>query len=78
MSHPIDNHDLPLDELMARWPETIGVFIDHRLLCIGCLIAPFHTVVDACREHGVDEDTLRADLHRAIEAQLRPSLNRTS
>ncbi|WP_349362896.1 MAG: DUF1858 domain-containing protein [Roseitalea porphyridii] len=78
MSHPIDNPDLPLDKLMARWPETIGVFIDHRLLCIGCLIAPFHTVVDACREHGVDEDTLRADLHRAIEAQLRPSLNRTS
>jgi hybrid cluster-associated redox disulfide protein len=78
MSHPIENPDLPLDELMTRWPETIRVFLDYRLLCVGCLIAPFHTVIDACREHGVDEQSFRADLHRAIGAQLRPSLNRTS
>ncbi|MEQ9155656.1 DUF1858 domain-containing protein [Roseitalea porphyridii] len=78
MSHPIENPDLPLDELMTRWPETIEVFLDHRLLCVGCLIAPFHTVIDACREHDVDEQSFRADLLRAIDGQFRPSLNKTS
>lgn len=70
MAHPIENPDLPLDELMARWPETIRVFLDYRLLCVGCLVAPFHTVIDACREHDVDEPSLRCDLLRAIEDQV--------
>lgn len=65
--HPIENPDLPLDELMARWPATVPVFIAHRMLCVGCLIAPFHSVVDACAEHAVDENAFRAALLRVIE-----------
>lgn len=78
MSHPIENPDLPLDELMTRWPETISVFLHYRLLCVGCPVAPFHTVIDACREHRIEEEPFRLDLRRAIEGQFRPSLNTTS
>jgi len=63
----IDDPDLPLHELMSRWPETIRVFLKYQLLCVGCLVAPFHTISDACMEHGVDETSLRADLRQAVD-----------
>jgi hybrid cluster-associated redox disulfide protein len=58
-----------VEEVMTGRPETIRVFLAHRMRCVGCPIASFHTVDDACREHGVDRDGfLRAlnDLTAAI------------
>ena len=44
--------EMTVDEVMRRWPATIRVFLDFRMNCVGCPIAQFHTVEDACREHG--------------------------
>jgi hybrid cluster-associated redox disulfide protein len=33
--------------------------------CIGCPIAEFHSVDDACREHGIDRDQFLAALQLA-------------
>jgi hybrid cluster-associated redox disulfide protein len=52
---PIRFDDL-VDDVMSRSPQTIGVFLEFRMRCVGCPIACFHTVDDACREHGVDRD----------------------
>jgi len=52
---PISFYDL-VDEVMRTRPETIHVFFKYRMGCVGCPIATFHTVEDACREHGVDCD----------------------
>ena len=49
---PIEPTDL-VDDVMRQWPATIGVFLRFRMLCVGCPIGCFHTVEDACREHGV-------------------------
>jgi len=68
MRKRLDDPDLPLSELMDRWPETIPVFLRHRMICVGCLINPFHTVVDACAEYGLDEDTFVAELRAAVAA----------
>ena len=54
-----------VDDIMRRWPETIRVFLDFRMSCVGCPIATFHTVEDSCREHGVDVQTFLAALHDA-------------
>jgi hybrid cluster-associated redox disulfide protein len=43
-----------VDDVMRRSPGTIRVFLDFRMNCVGCPIASFHSVEDACREHGVD------------------------
>ncbi|HZH09637.1 MAG TPA: DUF1858 domain-containing protein [Microvirga sp.] len=55
-----------VDNVMRRWPMTIRVFLDHRMRCVGCPIACFHTIDDACREHGVDRVKFMADLQRVI------------
>ena len=61
-------------EIMERWPETIGVFLDNAMLCVGCAIAPFHDVHDACLEHKLDEDAFYRQLEEALnrERALKP------
>ncbi|QJF50304.1 DUF1858 domain-containing protein [Roseobacter ponti] len=57
--------DLPLDELMTRWPGTVRVFLRHRMLCVGCMVSPFHTITDACREYHLNEDAFLTELMEA-------------
>lgn len=61
--------DLSVDDVMRFWPDTVGVFIKHGTLCIGCPVGSFHTIVDACREHSLDEGAFRRDLLLAIGKQ---------
>jgi hybrid cluster-associated redox disulfide protein len=63
----IDDPDLPLATLLRTWPETARVFFAQRAACVGCPIAPFHSVADACAEYRLDEARLRAAL-RAVAA----------
>ena len=58
--------DLTLEDLMARWPATIAVFLRHNMLCVGCMIGPFHTVIDACAEYGLEVDAFYAELAASI------------
>jgi len=60
--------DISVWTIMERWPETLGVFIQYRMLCIGWAVAPFHTVSEACAEHDLDEATICAELDRVIAA----------
>lgn len=58
--------DMSVDEIMRRWPATIRVMIRNGMLCIGCPIATFHTVTEACLAHQVDEAEFAAELLSAI------------
>jgi hybrid cluster-associated redox disulfide protein len=57
-------------EAMTARPATIRVFLDFRMGCVGCPIAAFHTVDDACKEHGVDRDVFLAALRLAANAVM--------
>ncbi|MGA9410313.1 MAG: DUF1858 domain-containing protein [Roseobacter sp.] len=57
--------DLALEDLMAEWPQTISVFLRHRMLCVGCMVSPFHTVTDACREYHLNEEAFYGELLEA-------------
>jgi len=57
---------MPLSVMMTRWPATIPVFLRFNSLCVGCLVGPFHTVVDTCDEHGIDQPAFIAALEQAI------------
>jgi len=63
----LDEPELALDTIMTLWPETIAVFMRHKMLCVGCMVNPFHTVIDACLEYDLDEKDFRAELHQVIE-----------
>ncbi len=66
-AHPADP-DMSLNELMEKWPETIPVFMKHKMICVGCLINPFHTVTDACAEYELSEEAFLGELIAAVNA----------
>jgi hybrid cluster-associated redox disulfide protein len=57
-----------VDEVMRRWPPAIRVFLDFKMGCVGCPIGSFHSVADACREHGVKLEEFLARLNQTIAA----------
>lgn len=69
---PHHDPNLSLRDLMAAWPETVPVFLRHNMICVGCLIVPFHTVADACLEYHLDEAQFRAELDQAINDRALP------
>jgi hybrid cluster-associated redox disulfide protein len=52
-------------EVMTAQPATIRVFLDFGMRCVGCPISAFHTVDDACKEHGLDRDEFLTALRAA-------------
>jgi len=60
--------DMTIDEIMRRWPATIRVMIRNGMLCIGCPIAIFHTVADACDAHEVDPGAFSTELLAAMKS----------
>jgi hybrid cluster-associated redox disulfide protein len=64
--------DLTLEDLMTQWPDTIPVFLRHKMLCVGCMITPFHTLYDACVEYQLDMADFVAELEAAIKNPKHP------
>ncbi|WP_415157209.1 DUF1858 domain-containing protein [Maritalea sp.] len=58
--------NLSLDEIMQRWPNSIAVFLKHKMICVGCPISGFHTIKDACREYQLDQNTFLVELNFAL------------
>lgn len=56
VTHSID--DLPVAEIMTRWPGTIRVFLALNMHCVGCPISIFHTLGEAAAEHRIDTKLL--------------------
>lgn len=66
----IQDPDLPLARLFEQWPDAATVFLERRMLCVGCPIAPFHTVIDACAEYMLNEDSFRREIEAASGVAL--------
>ena len=61
-----DQHLLtPVRTIMKRWPQTIRLFLDRGMACVGCPVGGLHTLEEACAAHKVDLDPLLADISRA-------------
>jgi len=62
----LDDPDLTLEDLLKLWPETEPVFLRHDMLCVGCPVAPFHTVSEACQEYELDPATFYQELNDCL------------
>jgi hybrid cluster-associated redox disulfide protein len=62
----LDDPNLSIADLLARWPRAVTAFALYRMACPGCPISRFHTVQDACLEYDADEKLFRAELHKAV------------
>jgi hybrid cluster-associated redox disulfide protein len=60
--------DSMVDDVMRDFPSTIRVFLDFHMNCVGCLIAPFHTVHDSCQAHHIETEAFVTALEKARAA----------
>lgn len=63
----IEETDLTVDTVMTRWPATIRVFLDRRMLCVGCAVGGLHTLREAAAAHDLPLAELMAELLAATE-----------
>lgn len=58
--------DMAIGEVVNKYPSTINVFFKHGLGCVGCAVARFENIQQGAMAHGIDVDTLIADLNQAV------------
>lgn len=59
--------DMAIGDVVYKHPETIEVFMNHGLHCVGCAVAQFENIEQGCKAHGIDADELVKDLNDALE-----------
>jgi hybrid cluster-associated redox disulfide protein len=57
--------DSNVDELMTLHPEVVGVFVQRRMHCPGCLAARFETLSEVCRIYRMPLQPLLHELRAA-------------
>lgn len=58
--------DLPLAEIMDRWPETTPIFMAYHMTCVGCYLSPFDTLADAAAVFDLPLEPLLEDLNASL------------
>ena len=57
--------DMPIGEVVEKYPDTAEVMFRHGMHCIGCHVAAFETVEQGAAAHGIDSDKLIKELNEA-------------
>lgn len=57
-----------VEDVLTRSPHAAGVFLGHRMACMGCTMAPFDTVADAADAYGLDPHRFADELVEAIRS----------
>jgi hybrid cluster-associated redox disulfide protein len=58
--------EMPIGEVVQKYPQTVEVFLRHGLMCFGCAIARFENVAQGAAAHGIHVDALIRDLNAAV------------
>jgi len=54
-----------LAEVLLKRPLAARILVNHHMHCVGCAIAPFETLAEACEIYGVSLRGLLAGLNAA-------------
>ena len=52
MNEPLDPRDT-VAVVLHKYPSAARVLMHYRMHCVGCPIAPFETLAEACEAYGV-------------------------
>ncbi len=66
--------DLSVADVLARWPETIPVFLRHGMACVGCNMSAFETIASAAAVYGLDADSFLGELQQTIASAVKDDL----
>ena len=52
--------------IINTWPETIPVFLEYGMICVGCYMSEFDTLSDALKIYKIPIHQILDDLHQVI------------
>lgn len=55
-----------IESIVNEYPETVPVFLRWQMHCVGCPIARFESIADACMNYQHPVDRFVADLRSAV------------
>lgn len=58
--------DMGIMEVVSKYPETIEVFINAGMGCLGCAASHFENIEQGAYAHGIDIDQLMEDLNAVV------------
>ena len=60
--------DLSILDVVQKYPDTVDVFVNSGMGCLGCAAAHFENIEQGAAAHGIDVDALIKNLNDAIGA----------
>ncbi|HET9016881.1 MAG TPA: DUF1858 domain-containing protein [Thermomicrobiaceae bacterium] len=67
-SAPVIRADTTVAALLEYFPHAASVFVARRMHCVGCPLARFETIADACAVYRQPVGAVLVDLGRACRA----------
>ncbi len=61
--------DMLIEEVVQRFPETVEVFQQYGVGCVGCSAAQYDNVEQGAVLHGVDVEQLVKELNACLTAR---------
>lgn len=61
-----------IEWVISKYPSTVPVFLRWRMQCVGCPIAPFESVADACAIYHHPTDLFLSELQIAASQGDQP------
>ncbi len=61
--------DMGILEVVQQYPDTVDVFVNAGMGCLGCAAARFENIEQGCMAHGIDVDALVDGLNEVVAAQ---------
>ena len=58
--------DMSITEIVQNYPESLAVFAEYGMGCIGCAAARFENLEAGARVHGFDPDKMVEDINKVI------------
>ncbi len=63
--------EMSITEVVSKYPQTVPVFMEHGMGCLGCAAARFENIEQGARAHGIDIDSLIAALNMVVNKEAR-------
>ena len=58
--------DMSIKEVVQQYPDTIEVFMNSGMGCLGCAAAHFENIEQGAMAHGIDIDALMQGLNNVV------------
>ena len=58
--------DMSILEVVQKYPDTVDVFVNAGMGCLGCAAAHFENIEQGAMAHGIDVDALIEGLNEAV------------